>query len=170
MLKSLLASLSLITLTSPVMASTYQDHVDLAVAIARTGINVKINPAECDNAPYFGWYSGFSRELVVCQEKRIRGVREEVQWTAEDYDTLRHEAHHVVQDCKGDGFNNILTNVYTNVFSVAKNEIGMNGIAGVITNYEKQGHHIVLMEIEAFSVAAMNDPQEQVRDVQTYCM
>ena len=30
--------------------------------------------------------------------------------------------------------------------------------------------HIQIMEIEAFAVAAMNDPMEQVQDIQRYCM
>ena len=39
--------------------------------------------------------------MVICQENRIPGVREMTSWTEEDLDTLRHESHHLVQDCRG---------------------------------------------------------------------
>ena len=38
--------------------------------------------------------------------------------------------------------------------------------------YEDNGAsaHIQIMEIEAFAVAALNEPLEQVKDIQRYCM
>ena len=37
--------------------------------------------------------------IMICQDDRIETSDQEVEWTENDYDTLRHEAHHVVQDC-----------------------------------------------------------------------
>ena len=58
-----------------------------------------INPDRCDTEKAYGWYWAAANELVVCQENKIKGSNAQVEWTEEDYDTLRHEAHHLVQDC-----------------------------------------------------------------------
>ena len=52
-----------------------------------------------------GMYSPTHRVLVVCQDDRYPISTKEIEWTPNDYDTLRHESHHVLQDCL-DGINN----------------------------------------------------------------
>ena len=37
-------------------------------------------------------------------------------------------------------------------------------------SYQDQGQHTVVMELEAFTVAAMDDTAEQQRDLVKYCM
>ncbi len=74
-------------------------HMALGQAIVSTGVQLKINPKECfagDNTA-MGWYWAAKNEMVVCQENATR-ANTEVNWTAEDFDTLRHEAVHLVQD------------------------------------------------------------------------
>lgn len=155
--------------------SNHRHHEYLVDAIRSTGIDFKINPRECDSNEkenIYGWYWAAQNELVVCQENRRRGSTRQVNWTEEDYDTLRHEAHHLVQDCmtrdKRDGR---LGAVYQNPISVGKQVLGTEDMNQIARVYGKAGadEHTIIMEIEAFSVAAMNDPIEQVSDVRKFC-
>ena len=143
-------------------------HMRLAQAAAKTGVEVKINPAACFKGDTFGWYWAAKNELVICQERRAR-ANVETYWTEEDFDTLRHEVQHLVQDCRDGSRDGRLDAVYDSPIDLAKSVLGEQGIRGVLDSYSEVSDHIKVMELEAFSVAAMNDPAEQVRDIQTYC-
>ena len=150
-----------------------QAHVNLAQAVRATGITLKINPAECNKKNAMGWYWAARREMVVCQENRLRnfGADQEVNWTAEDLDTLRHEAQHLIQDCMDGDLQGSLGAVYQDPIALAKNTLSQRHIEGIIRSYTESGasEHIVIMELEAFSVAAMNDPAEQTSDIAKFC-
>jgi len=74
-----------------------EQHRYLARTIVSIGIPVTMNTKHhCppgESGSYFP--AGF---MVICQDHHT-GNGKEVQWTANDYDTLRHEAHHLLQDC-----------------------------------------------------------------------
>jgi hypothetical protein len=142
-------------------------HIRLAHAIVSTGVTLKINPIECYNTPAYGWYSPANREMVVCQET-AKGTHE-VNWTAEDLDTLRHEAQHLVQDCMNGELDGILGAVYQEPIALGKQVLGEDGIKMVLEAYSEVSDHIKVMEIEAFAVARMNDPMEQVADIAKFC-
>jgi len=85
--------------------SIVKEHKELARTIVSLGVPVSINtnihcPAG-ESGSYFA--AGF---MVICQDNRTANGKE-VEWTANDLDTLRHEAHHLIQDCAsgtiGDG-------------------------------------------------------------------
>jgi len=143
-------------------------HILLAQAAARTGVQIKINPAACFKGDTYGWYWAAKNELVICQERRAR-ANVETYWTAEDLDTLRHEVQHLVQDCRDGRRNGDLDAVYTEPVALAHKVLGRDGVQNVLETYSDASDHIKVMELEAFAVAAMNDPAEQARDIQTYC-
>ena len=170
--------LGLTALTTPIeaVAGTFNDHVRLAQAVTATGVAFRINPAECDAQPgVYGWYSPSKEELVVCQENKIKGSTKEVKWTAEDLDTLRHEAHHLVQDCvngRGAGnFDGQLTPLVKSPIQLGKDVLGTDGIRQVAKTYADMGadEHTIILEIEAFSVARVNEPANQIAHVQRFC-
>ena len=145
-------------------------HFALGQAIVSTGVQLKINPKECfasDNTA-MGWYWAAKNEMVVCQENATR-PNTEVNWTAEDFDTLRHEATHLVQDCMDGVQNGKLGNVYKDPIALAKAIIGESKIKAILKAYSDSTDHIKVMEFEAFSVAEMNDPAEQVKDIKNFC-
>ena len=147
----------------------FEDHIDLVKAVHSTGVLVKVNPKECgqlDNA--MGWYFAAGSELVVCQENGVAGGPM-VAWTDEDLDTLRHEAHHVVQDCMDTVLDGELDSVYDDPIGLAQDVIGNRGIRAIIKGYEDATEHRQVMEFEAFSVAELDDPREQIRDIQRFC-
>tara|TARA_R110002012_G_scaffold46981_2_gene123461 strand:- start:570 stop:1109 length:540 start_codon:yes stop_codon:yes gene_type:complete len=145
-------------------------HMALGQAIVSTGVQLKINPKECfagDNTA-MGWYWAAKNEMVICQENATR-ANTEVNWTAEDFDTLRHEAVHLVQDCMDGVQNGRLGSVYKDPIALAKAIIGEPAIKSILKAYSEESDHIKVMELEAFSVAAMNDPADQVKDIKNFC-
>ena len=93
----------------------------------------------------------------------------EVVWTEEDLDTLRHEAQHLVQDCMDRSLDGDLDSVYQDPIRLGKEVIGERGMVAIAKAYADQGDHIIVMEIEAFSVAAINNPAEQGEDIGRFC-
>ena len=152
---------------------TYAEHTQLGNAVRATGITLKFNPAECRTKNAMGWYWAAKREMVICQEnhKGYVGFGQEVRWTEEDLDTLRHEAQHLIQDCMNGSLDGSLGAVYQDPIRLAKETLSQRHIQHIINVYAEGGasEHIVVMELEAFSVAALNDPAEQTRDIQKFC-
>ena len=149
-------------------ASDYEAHIALGRAVRSTGVSLKINPSACWSKSAFGWYWAARNEMVICQEnKRSFGV--EARWTEEDLDTLRHEAQHMIQDCMDGERQGSLTSVYQKPIELAKSVLGDDGIQRIINAYSEASDHVKVMELEAFSVAQMNDPMEQVNDIQKFC-
>ena len=178
MKKLLTAALATLMTVTPSMAkSSHSDHVRLFNSVKAAGVSVYINPSKgCDpryngGHKIFGYYAGRIQTMVICQETALRTGQFDTQhdWTEEDYDTLRHEAHHLVQDCRDNSLDARLHAVYREPLSLAKNTLSTRKIEGILKSYGEQGEHMVVMELEAFSVAQLNDPLEQVSDIQTYC-
>jgi hypothetical protein len=167
-------ALAAVTATSIISApaaqakGTYAEHIQLGNAVRSTGVTFKINPSDCWQKNAYGWYWAAKNEMVICQQnKRYQNV--EVRWTEEDLDTLRHEAQHLIQDCMDGQRQGSLDAVYKTPIELAKEVLGPKGIRAVLEAYSDASDHIKVMELEAFSVAAMNDPAEQTRDIQNYC-
>ena len=150
-------------------ASNYSDHIVLGQTIKSVGVDLQFNPKECWRKNAFGWYRGSSSEMVICQVKK-QSVGVEAQWTEEDLDTLRHEAQHLIQDCMDGSRQGYLGAVYKDPIGLAKDVLGPVRIQSIINGYAGAPDHVKVMELEAFSVAAMNVPLEQVVDIKNYCL
>ena len=173
MIKPIIASaLAVIASAAPTIASTFENHKVLWGTLQNAGVSTFINPAECwdkENTNVAGWYEGAIKHLVICQDNKDE-VATEAAWTANDLDTLRHEAQHFIQDCMvGDNHDHQLGAVYNNPIRLAHKILGTDGVGAVINGYSEQGDHVILLELEAFAVATMNDPLEQTRDIQKFC-
>tara|TARA_R110002012_G_scaffold10705_4_gene48512 strand:- start:1415 stop:1930 length:516 start_codon:yes stop_codon:yes gene_type:complete len=155
------------TVCSPVMAGTFEEHTELARAVASTGVELLINVPACQTKDAYGWYDSSKSQLVICQENATGS--EMVSWTAEDLDTLRHEAHHLVQDCIDNVLDGDLETVYVEPDKLIGAVLTKVQIMEILEWYEDATDTRKLMELEAFSVAIMNDPLEQVDDIQRYC-
>ena len=169
-LLSLFTAVTSLTVSTPAFAQSNIDHhIRLVEAVKQTGVRFYINPPACDEKPVYGWYSAANNELVVCQENRIRYSSRPIDWTEEDLDTLRHEAHHVVQDCMDGTMQGDLGVVYKDPLELGIDVLGRDGVVKVVEVYEAAPDRVKVLEVEAFAVAAMNDPLEQVSDVYRYC-
>jgi hypothetical protein len=143
-------------------------HYELGMTIASTGIDLKINPVECFEGEAMGWYWARKNELVICQQNAFRPGTE-VQWTAEDFDTLRHEAQHLIQDCVDGARQGALDSVYQEPIRLGKEVLGNSAMQRIAKAYSDQSDHVIVMEIEAFAVAALNNPADQTKDIKNFC-
>jgi len=165
--KALAGMTAMASVMIPVQAGSYEEHTQLARAVASTGVKVLINPPICQQKDAFGWYHAQMSMLVVCQEN-AKGTKM-VTWTQEDLDTLRHEAHHLVQDCMDNALDGELTAVYVSPEELVRAVLSNEQVLSIMETYEDASDNRKVMELEAFSVATMNNPLEQVADINKYC-
>ena len=141
-----------------------QEHIELIDTLEDLGITVSINEKRyCGRAGnnVAGFWMGSEQLFVICQQA-IRNSKFPV-WTGEVVmasddvlDTIRHEAHHVIQDCKDGSLNGELqpymnaTNLET--FLSHYEDWKENHIA---KQYAQSGAspHVIRLEIEAWAVA-----------------
>lgn len=135
-------------------------HLQLWNTVQAAGVSALINPKECDIKGVSGFYSSQLRQLVICQDNR-KELGKEVQWTANDLDTLRHEAQHLIQDCEdgrqADGSLVPLMDNWDELDLLVKGSgLTQEDVGHIVASYRELGlsdDHIIL-EIEAFAVAA----------------
>ena len=76
----------------------------------------------------------------------------------------------MVQDCRiGSTTDGKLVPVYEYPVTLAKEVMGEQSISEIAAAYPQLSKAGVILELEAFAVAAMNDPIEQVQDIRNYC-
>lgn len=149
----------------------WEQHIELARVIQNHGVMVYINPPDCNEGDFMGFYTGKERAIVICQE-RGNADWAPYRWTAEDFDTLRHEAQHFIQDCRyGENHDHRLAPVYQEPVQFGLSVLGRDKVSRIVEVYREKGasEEIVILEIEAFAVAAMNDTIEQAEDIRNYC-
>ncbi len=169
---------------SPVaQAGEFEDHYELLVAVEKAGIDVVINDAEiCSDPTTSGMYRFVRRKdgteaqwLHVCQDNRDSSG-DVVAFTANDYDTIRHEAWHIIQDCYvgriGDFELEHFADSPEELIEWAKNHLSSKKILWIIESYEEQGASadVILREIEAFAMAEANIVTDQTKILTKYCM
>ena len=147
-------------------------HAVLVEAIEAQGVEFIVNHEFCQENPnVMGFYSSHHRVLVVCND-RYTEENQSPEWTANDLDTLRHEAQHMIQDCMMGGLaDSTLHPVYRDPIGLAYGILGGERMQGINSLYRSNGadNETILLEWEAFSVAEMNVPLEQSQDIARYC-
>ena len=162
-------------LVSPVQATgTFDEHKKLYDTIHSYGVRVVINdPKYCLN-DVDGMYVSRSRILSVCQDN-VDYTNQEVDWTANDLDTLRHEAHHMIQDCVkgglGDGYLGHLFDDPDEQALFIKNVLGEREAERLMQNDSYDGHdrYRQLIELEAFATAAVVPPGDIIDMMHRVC-
>ena len=176
MFKSIVTSLAIVVGSfAPAHAgNTIGDHRYLMSSLLNSNVNVLINPRECDSEDGFdGAYHSITRTLTVCQDN-AKQYNVMVPWTDNDLDTLRHEAHHVVQDCyAGDAFDGRFRTMFQGQEheDFVSTALSWNEIKGIVKGYAKNGadKEEIMLELEAFSVADSVDASNIAAAVSTVC-
>ena len=98
--------------------------------------------------------------MVICQQHATpQDEGKEVGWTNEDLDTLRHESHHLVQDCIGGVKGDLqLVPVFTTrdgLESFIDGVLTQEEVDQITTTYSSVGatDEVIWIEIETFAVA-----------------
>ena len=135
-----------------------QEHEHLWQTLESAGVTIVINsPAYCTQGTA-GAYNSYESLLFVCQQNAKLPYKE-VDWTDFDLDTLRHEAHHVVQDCLA---GNLGDNDFDTLFpqdgtlkEFVTSALTKQEIKWVIAQYGSQAasDEEILIELEAFAAA-----------------
>ena len=155
-----------------VAGNTFEDHYRLYRTLQENGITVTINPRTC-NKGFDGMYQPTKRLLTVCQDYGIPGGAE-VDWTANDYDTLRHEAQHFIQDCMvGTNHDGHLEPLFSEqeLYRFIDMTIGRQAAQGFVNSpaYAHLNEHGRMIEAEAFSVAAAISASDIADKVNEIC-
>lgn len=131
--------------------ATAAQHNDLTEALVGAGIKLYLDADICRaNSRLGGFYHSPSLSLILCN----KGSKK---MTEENLDTLRHEAIHVIQDCKnniqGDKILGRVLKPGTIESLAEKHGISLEQIARV---YKSQGADpsVIQLEYEAFTAAA----------------
>lgn len=153
-------------------------HVDLIRTIEDLGVIIKINDTEeCEEGLYGAYVSrNYNRRSIflLCQENRNLFNDNVVGLTEEDADTIRHEAWHMVQDCVYGGMGDAhIRPIYTTPEEVVDFafESGMDEatIRRIIKAYDGEEEHVIIAEIEAFTVAMAWSADDVNHMVSKYC-
>ena len=160
-LTTLLASVVTLAPTG-VMAgnNNIDEHQQLWDTLRRIGINTLVNDrVYCNDNNVSGLYSPRERTLVVCQENARVNNGRMIAWTDEDLDTLRHEAHHIVQDClkyrMGDNHLEVLFDGPGELHKFYSGILSPDQVQWIVEQYRKNGgdDEVIRLELEAWAVA-----------------
>ena len=163
--------LSLLTIPG-VSAETNSNHDELKRALNDVGVEVFLNDTKLCDGGKSGMYSPDYNAIMICQDDRIETSDQEVEWTENDYDTLRHEAQHVVQDCMEGINNNKMSLFFSNeieylefvVMGLTKSEFFQ-----IVEAYRSLGDDVLLNELEAFAVAKSVKPDTITKALRGVC-
>ena len=172
---TLIASLSIIA-PSSTLADEMEDHQYLWETLPRIGVTRYINdPDYCSKGEdYAGMYDAYNNILVVCQDDgRMDG--EMVGWSDNDLDTLRHESHHIVQDCAS---STLADPHMDNMFSREELKEFIRGsgmtreqLQWIADTYSANGadEEVIMIEFEAFAVAESINPRDIANKLIQFC-
>lgn len=139
----------------------HPEHYALWRTLEDVGVEMVINhPLMCgeDAQGLYGWNGdAYFAVLIVCQDNGKPGGLE-VRWTANDLDTLRHEAHHVVQDCLdgpfGDGHFSLLFDTPETMANFLElSNATQRQIRNILETYSDTSVEVQWREVEAMFVA-----------------
>ena len=175
-LTSVLAGASLIfTPGSAIAGNTYEDHVDLFNALNEVGVITKINSKLHCSPGVDGLYHTKAGILIICQDNGVAGGPQ-VTWTENDLDTLRHEAHHVVQDCnEGTIADGLMDNLFYEeqelIDFISTSSLTAEQVKSLIKSLENDGlsSTAVLIELEAYIVAKDIEASSIANKVREFC-
>ena len=163
--------LSLLTIPG-VSAKIDSNHDELKRALNDVGVEFYLNDTELCDGNKSGMYTPEYNAIMICQDDRIETSDQEVEWTENDYDTLRHESQHVVQDCMEGIDNNKMSLFFSDeieylefvIMGLTKSEFFQ-----IVEAYRPLGNDILLNELEAFAVAKGVKPDTIAKAVRGIC-
>ena len=155
---------ALLVSASPSLAMTVeerQQHVGLVQSLENVNVSVLVNePKYCKTEgadKYYGAFIPSERLVIICQTNKEVMDGDVVPFSLEDLDTLRHEAHHVVQDCldgKLDGYMiTLFDKDQLNDFLALFSQEHVEKVKRIYGEWGASPEDIML-ELEAFAVAA----------------
>ena len=150
------------------------DHKYLWEAIQSVGVTTVINSPRYCSGDASGIYDSGRAIMAICQDN-ARAFGHEVAWTQNDLDTLRHEAHHLIQDCNvgriGDAQMGRMFSSGDDLEAFVRGALTNRQIKGIAEVYRANGanNRVVLIELEAFAVAESVSAERIADKVLDWC-
>ena len=159
-------------------------HQQLWDTLVEYGVEAHVNPGPVCNdpdSPYMGVYfyaeSAGIPVLGICQDNRFAYNEAEVPWTANDLDTLRHEAIHYIQDCVDGEVSMTLDPLHdgngpgpgTFTYGGVVEALGVERAEMIANGYADKGARVIRLEHEAFLSAAVLPPEDIVTLIKYTC-
>ena len=174
-----LAALTATAFATPAKADPrLQQHYNLYNTLERAGVGVFWNDQElCEDNWGGGMYVTYQGRaaMMICQDNGEGVVGGGIiPMTANDGDSLRHEAQHVVQDCVdggiGDGELEPMLDLEA-LDGFVKKGLPAEKISWIVKTYLDNGadRETVIIELEAFAVAANIDPDRIANALNRFC-
>ena len=120
-----------------------------------------------------GAYFPYIPAIIVCQEDALIWTGKPVKFTAEDLDTLRHEAYHVAQDCADGMMDGDLVTIIKSdgIIKALSQDFGLARMNRIIQVYRQNGadENSVRVEIEAWAVASELPAAYVVESLRRFC-
>ena len=172
LITSLFIGLQLFANGRNVKAQNIDGHSQLWDALNAVGVRVVLNhPYDCSQG-LNGVYDSIKGYIAICQDNATEPYNV-VEWTANDFDTLRHEAQHVIQDCNdGKLADGLLSPMFDNAQdrdSFIVESLPDNVIKKITLDYAKAPLGVLDNELEAWSVARVINAESIARKVIEYC-
>lgn len=156
-------------------ANLDRGHQQLVDTLQSYGVRVFVNHEQLCKKDVDGLYYSAGRVLAVCQDHAMKNNGIETGWSDNDLDTLRHEAHHVVQDCAaGDGLGGSFR-----AYLASKRErsewivgnLSQQSITRIIRSYSEVGYSEddIWLELEAAVAANTLRPQQTIGLLNRFC-
>jgi len=188
MLKRIGLAVAALAVAAPAMAAPNgldAAHTRLWTTMESKGVGVYLNPREVcyTNKGLMGVYTYNTRYdkplMAICQDNRTSIPGREVAWTANDLDTLRHEAMHYIQDCV-DGKVNMTLSPYfdgpgpspgTLTHRDVIQALGINRARSIESRYRERGanYRTIRLEHEAFAIANLSDANTIADKINQIC-
>ena len=192
MLKRITTALvAALSLSAPAMAWSEATQLDPAhqvlwETLESKGVWTFVNPEKVCQDPekdpdgaYFYAPKAGRPILIVCQDNRDATDTSEVAWTANDFDTIRHEAMHFLQDCLDGEIDQELLPFYDGPGGAPGNitaaevqrRLGYEWATGIALTYASAGADAatIRLEHEAFYVAANISPVTIAHAIDAFC-
>jgi len=168
-MKSFILALLSLGLVTPVGAyeNTVGGHVPLAKAV-NDASSFEVNTLRCFQGDMSGYYVLSTGAVVVCQDN-ARKIGVMVDWTSNDLDTLRHEAHHLLQDCMKGGIGDRQSRLFFDNLTPSLEALGPERVSTIRDIYSDVPNDVINMEIEAFAVATYVNPDNIASSINKFC-
>ena len=164
-----------VSVTPALAQPNHESHERLWSTLQLIGINTVLNHKHrCAGKDIDGSYNSRARVLVICQDGSYAGGPQS-DWTENDYDTLRHEAHHVLQDCNngelGDGLLGDLFEDADEWEQFVTNGLTTDQIKSIVKSYTESGAgpKVIAHELEAFSASNSVDASTIANKLVEFC-
>jgi len=155
--KLFIAVIAALSIATPASAGVFEEHKHLWNTLGELGVVTHINNPDMCEGDNDGAYHPYTGDFVVCQDKAVSD--KEAVWTANDLDTIRHEAFHVLQDCLDGWEDNATLTPYNSPKTLAgflaDSSYTLEQLKSIAAHYKSRGadNLDVVLELEAFAAA-----------------